>query len=264
VTVPGGSNVEPWCAKLAEGDADAAWDLFIDRYRRVIIATIRRIVEEDDLLDAFAHVCHKLSNDQLARLKQYDERTPRQARFSTWLVTVVYNLVIDWLRQHRGRRRVTVPRGLTAAQQRIFTCVFVERRSHAEAYEAVRTGAQAEVSFAAFLRDLAETYRIVERSRPRGVMSFFTAPPPPASADATAPDAVEADEMAAILTAAMESLAADERAALQLFVVEDMPAADVARAVGWPNAKAVYNRVYRLLKGLRAALERDGIALSDL
>jgi DNA-directed RNA polymerase specialized sigma24 family protein len=52
--------------------------------------------------------------------------------------------------------------------------------------------------------------------------------------------------------------------ALQLYVVQGTPAADVARILGWPNAKAVYNRVYRALQSVRAVLERDGIGPADL
>jgi DNA-directed RNA polymerase specialized sigma24 family protein len=54
------------------------------------------------------------------------------------------------------------------------------------------------------------------------------------------------------------------RLAVELFVVERMSAADVARTVGWPNSKAVYNRVYRALATLKARLESEGIGPGDL
>ena len=66
------------------------------------------------------------------------------------------------------------------------------------------------------------------------------------------------------LAAALATLSDDERLALQLFVVDGMPAADVARLVRWPNAKAVYNRTYRALAALRARFVRQGIGLGDL
>ena len=62
--------MEPWIAKLSEGDTQAAWDLFDARYRRLILATIRRMVpERDDLMDVFGTVCHALSENDFARLK---------------------------------------------------------------------------------------------------------------------------------------------------------------------------------------------------
>jgi len=54
------------------------------------------------------------------------------------------------------------------------------------------------------------------------------------------------------------------RLAVELFVVERLSASDVARAVGWPGPKTVYNRVYRALASLRARLEAGGIGPGDL
>ena len=48
--------------------------------------------------------------------------------------------------------------------------------------------------------------------------------------------------------------------AVRLFVVDGLRAAEVALIVGWPHAKAVYNRVERALRAMRAALEDQGIA----
>lgn len=254
--------MESWRARLEDGDSEAAWDLFLDRYRGVILATIRRNIEGDDVADAFAHVCQALSADQLARLRRYRFDAPRRARFSTWLVTVVHNQVIDWVRHRDGRRRVRPPAALSAMQRRIFTCVFVEQRSHAETFEIVRSD-HGDLSFGQFLRALAETYRTVEHSRPRGVMHYLAAPAPPDPVEAT-DDVLDNADIGRRIAAALNLLTDEERVALRLFVVEGMPAADVARMLGWPNAKAVYNRVYRALRTARAALEEEGVRPDDL
>src|ERR1051326_637692 len=79
----GGSRVELWREKLAAGNSEGAWDEFITRYRRLILATIRRSLgDDDDVADVFAEVCANLSADDLGRLKRHNERTG--ARFSTW------------------------------------------------------------------------------------------------------------------------------------------------------------------------------------
>lgn len=62
----------------------------------------------------------------------------------------------------------------------------------------------------------------------------------------------------------LAGLGNDERLALDLYVVQQMAADDVARTVGWPDAKAVYNRVSRLLKSLRQKLSDEGVAPGDL
>jgi DNA-directed RNA polymerase specialized sigma24 family protein len=46
---------------------------------------------------------------------------------------------------------------------------------------------------------------------------------------------------------------------LQLYVVEELPAATVAVMLGLANAKVVYNRVYRALAAAREYLERSGV-----
>ncbi len=101
-------------AKLSEGDAEGAWDDFIARYRRLILAIIRRTFgDDDDVADVLAEVCADLSADDLARLQRDTESRP--AQFSTWLVTVVHHQTIDWVRQREGRHRVRPPPGVTAA-----------------------------------------------------------------------------------------------------------------------------------------------------
>jgi RNA polymerase sigma factor (sigma-70 family) len=262
----GGDAMEPWQAALAKGDPDKAWDGFLDRYRPLILATIRRTLPaEADVFDVFADVCRALSADGLARLRRYDGGADRRARFSTWLVVVVRNQAIDWLRRSPRGRRPSAPSGLTSTQQEIFRYVFVEQRSHVEAYELLRAGQEPDLPFGAFLRELAETYRRVERSGPRGMLRYLPGPALLETQAAPNPEAAPiASEAGAWLTEALEALPADTRLALQLFVVEELPAAQVARAVGWPNAKTVYNRVYRAISVLRQALERHGIERDDL
>jgi RNA polymerase sigma factor (sigma-70 family) len=260
----GGAPLERWRVKLGEGNPDAAWDLFIDRYRRLILATIRRALgSEGDVVDVFADVCHALAANELERLRRYDARGPHKARFSTWLVAVVHNQTIDWLRRRDGRPRPRVPAGLSPVQEQIFEHIFVHRRTHAEAYELTR--ASHDLSFGSFLKAVGATYRAIERTRTRGVMHYLTGPHPASEeSPSNDEDAFAMSELAIRLEEVLGSMPVDERLALLLFVVDDMPAADVARLVGWPNAKAVYNRVYRALDNLRKRLEKQGISSSDL
>src|SRR5262245_44785800 len=111
--------VEPWRVKLVQGETEAAWALFIERYRRLILSVIRRTVyEHDAALDAFAHVCEALAADNLARLKRFNDDASHKARFSTWLVTVVHHQTIDWVRQQDGRRRLSIPSELSGLQKK--------------------------------------------------------------------------------------------------------------------------------------------------
>lgn len=258
--------MEAWWLTLEEGDVEPAWDLFIGRYRRLILATIRRTLDvHGDIPDVFAHICQELSANDLAPLRRYFDRHDGRASFSTWLVVVVRNQTVAWMRKRSGRRRVTIPDSLSNLQREIFQQVFIDRRSHTEAFEVVRAGIGTELSFGEFLRDLAETYRVVERTHGRGAVRHF--PMPPSLEPAAAPGPQESlliGEARNRLEEALELLPADTRLAVQLFVVDELPAAEVAQALGWRNAKDVYNRVYRALGRLRKALERQGIRRGDL
>jgi len=260
--------VEPWIASLEAGDPEAAWDRLLERYRRLIFAAIRHYTTDpDDVMDVFARVCEALRADDLGRLRRWASQSAHRARFSTWLVTVVRHLTIDWFRHCDGRPRLAAAAaGLPPTQRRIFEYVFMAGRSHVEAYELLRTRDGIDLPFGAFLHELSATYRAAAGAtnhRGRLVVELGGAEPVhgPDPPDA---DSVMQAEQAVVLADALAALAPHERLAVQLFVIEEMPAAEVARAAGLPNPKAVYNRVYRALARMRARLERAGIKDGDL
>jgi RNA polymerase sigma factor (sigma-70 family) len=263
---------EPWREALIADDPDRAWDLFIGQYRALIFATIRHYAHDhDEVMDMFAEVCGSLRHDKLARLQKYWNRPTHTARFSSWLVTVVRHQVIDWLRQHAFRQRPRFHAALSPLQRHIVNFVFVEHRSHVETYELVRSTFDSTLTFSTFVRELRATYCAVDATM-RAPLARELAGPSPLAVDDTAVDAAGGDvvDPAVILDTrqriirALSSLEANDRLALEMFVVHEMPAAAVARALRWPNAKAVYNRVYRALGALRANLERQGLGREDL
>jgi RNA polymerase sigma factor (sigma-70 family) len=261
---------EPWLAALKAGNSEAAWNCFIDEYRRLIFATIRHYTRDhDEVMDAFAEVCGALRHDDLARLRKYWDRPTHTARFPTWLVTVVRHRVIDWMRQRALRSRPRFHGSFSRLQQQIFEFVFIQHRSHVETYELLCATSEPALSFGAFLRELRATYRAVDAS---GRFAREIAAPVPLSEGETLFDAAseEVADPAVIVDTrlriknALSSLEPDDRLAVEMFVVYGMPAAAVARVLQWPNPKAVYNRVYRGLARLRASLMRQGIRREDL
>ncbi|HEX9705765.1 MAG TPA: sigma-70 family RNA polymerase sigma factor [Gemmatimonadales bacterium] len=260
----GGPLAEPWIAPLEAGDPEGAWDLFIERYRPLIFGAIRHYtVEPDDVMDVFARVCEALRENNFTRLRRCATAFDPDRPFSTWLVAVVHNLTIDWFRHRDGRPRLsTIAAALPPLQRRIFEYVFLDQRSHVEAYELLCSRDGASLSFGEFLKELSATYGTAAAGR-RGRLAAELAIPPPTSPDPPADPAVAAEQQA-LLARALESLPADDRLAVQLYVVDEMPAEQVARALGYPSAKAVYNRVYRALATIRARLEQAGIREGDL
>ena len=255
---------EPWIGPLQAGHHEAAWDAFIGRYRRLVFAAIRHYARDyDDVMEIFAQVCEALREDDLRRLRAYAAERAHRARFSTWLVTVVRHLPIDWFRRRDGRRRLpAVAEGLPPLQRRMFRHVFLEGRSHVETYELIRSSEAPTMTFRAFLAELRAVYRAVTKGR-RGTVLRELAEVPYAEGETGESGAVEATEGIALLEQGLASLASEDRVAVELYVIEEMSAGDVARIMGLPNAKAVYNRVYRALAALREWLEAAGVAGSQ-
>ena len=251
-----GPALDPWVAELHRGRTAAAWDLFLDRYRRLIFAAIRHYVQDyDDVMDVFARVCESLRESDLKRLRSYIDQPSHTARFSTWLVTVVRHLTVDWFRHRDGRRRLsTVAAKLPPLRRRIFEFLFINKRSHVESYELLKSSDGCDLTFGQFLAEVSATYRAVGDGRRGRILRELGGPAPPA--DDGEDDRSSVSDRREELEDALSCLSPEERVAVELFVVEEMPADAVAKVVGWPNAKAVYNHVYRALAAMRTRLEQ--------
>ena len=256
--------MELWVAELQGGRPEAAWDLFLNRYRRLIFAAIRHYAEDhDDVMDVFARVCEAMREKDFARLRRCASRVDPNRPFSTWLFTVVHNLTIDWFRHLNGRPRLNaLAAALPPVQRRIFQYVFLEQRSHVEAYELARSRDGADFTFGDFLKELAATYRAATALN--GRVAVALAVPPPSENSDPPSDPAELAEQQGILAAALEALPPEDRLAVRLYVVDRMPAEQVARALGYPSVKTIYNHVYRALAEIRTHLERAGIKEGDL
>lgn len=260
------SPVEPWIDPLTNGSPEAAWDIFIGRYRRLIFAAIRRYTRDpDDVMDVFARVCEALRENDFARLRRYAAQADPARRFSTWLCAVVYNLAVDWIRHRDGRARVSaVAASLPPLQQKIFGHVFVEGHSHVEAFELLRSRDLPHLTFPDFLRELGATYRAAGATKRGRLILELAADVPETASEEHDLDPAVLRERTTVLEEAMRSLASDDRLAVQMYVVDKVSADQVARSLGWANAKTVYNRVYRALAQLRARLEKASISAGDL
>jgi len=257
-----GAAVDDWVAELQAGRPEPAWDRFLDRYRRLIFSAIRHYAEDyDDVMDVFAQVCEALRANDLRRLRSYVDQPDHRARFSTWLVTVVRHLTVDWFRHRDGRRRLSaVAERLPPLQRRIFEHVFLDRRSHVEAYELIRSNGTSALTFGQFLVELRATYAVIDGRRGRVLRELGGLLPP----DAEPAGDGEGAERRELVQQLLGSLSAQDRVALELHIVEELPAEQIARVLGLPNAKAVYNRVHRALAVLRARLALGGLQRHDV
>jgi RNA polymerase sigma factor (sigma-70 family) len=257
--------MEAWLPALLQGQTDAAWDQFLARYRRLIFAAIRHYARDhDDGMDVFAQLCVRLRADDMRRLRVRAEDPAPRAQFSTWLVAVVRNHAIDWIRQRDGRRsRSAAWQQLPELQRRIVELVVLDRVGHAAAFESLRTGAHPGLTYREFQRELRGVYQLIGDGR-LGPLVRDAAPPLPDESGDAATDRLERSDRHRALQSALARLDPTDRLAVTLYVLDGLPAAQVAGIMGLPGPKAVYNRVYRVLADLRQDLVRIGIGPGDL
>ncbi|PYP48747.1 MAG: hypothetical protein DMD45_17190, partial [Gemmatimonadetes bacterium] len=162
-----------------------------------------------------------------------------------------------------GRRRLSaVASALPGLRRRIFEHVFLDQRSHIEAYELIH-GEAPTLSFKGFLAELRATYLAVTDGKRGHVLGELGAPMPPEVVDENVPPE-DAGDARRLLEHALGSLTPQDRVVLELYIVDELPASDVARVLGLPNGKAVHNRAYRALATVRARLAQVGIHRGDL
>lgn len=107
-----GSNLAALLLRLQDTtpDAEDAWQAFLAQHSRLILSVARKTSSnQDEAMDAYAHVLDALRANGWARLRSFTD--DGRARFTTWLVVVARRLCIDHHRAREGRAR---PDGRTA------------------------------------------------------------------------------------------------------------------------------------------------------
>lgn len=243
---------EPWADALASGRFVAAWDVFLTSHHGLLMSTIRHhALDHDDVMDMYAFVCERLAADECARLRRF--RWNGTAKFSTWLVTVVRNLLIDWHRHRHGRRTWDrMVHGLPDLEQAIFLRIVRDGVSYVEAYEYLTTSDHPDLTFAAFLRAVRHLHATV-LDRGGVAARELLGHDPTAGID---PDHVRVPDAGTVdIQRALSTLDPDVRTAVVMLVVDGLPARRVAEMLGWTGPKAVYRRVGHALEQLRTVLD---------
>lgn len=125
--------------QLKTSDAWPAWTELLNRYASLIMRTASQFENQQNRNnDCFLFVSEKLSEDGFKRLQKYD--SVRNASFRTWLITVIFNLCIDWHRKEFGRvYLLPAVSALPVFDQLVFRFCFVQALSTQECLQALRT-----------------------------------------------------------------------------------------------------------------------------
>lgn len=99
-----------------------AWQVFLEASAPTIFRVVRLFADGyDDRMDLFLHICDKLREKDMRRVRSYRFRPEAPCRFSTWLSVVARNLALDHIREKKGRfRPFRVVEGMDRTDQLIF------------------------------------------------------------------------------------------------------------------------------------------------
>jgi RNA polymerase sigma factor (sigma-70 family) len=249
--------------------------MFVDTYTPTLLALIERsgVTDRDDVLDVYVRVCERLAENQCARLRRYD---PRRGALAAWLTLVVRHLVVDWARSRRGRRRLFEGiRRLDRFDQQVFELHYWQQQRPSAIAEVMSRTLARHVALEEVLRALDRVHRALT-SRNRAQLAALVArtsrlerleddarhssvEPLDTRNDPEA--ALQAREIEAAWTEALNELASEEAAIVRMVFVHGWTLEEVKRALHLQDLTRA--RVQSILDRLAAVLARRGIGPAE-
>jgi RNA polymerase sigma factor (sigma-70 family) len=256
--------------RLSSARGDAAWDEFLSGYSSVIVHVIRRCgVAHDRADDCFLDICEALSDGGFRRLRSFRPDGP--ASFRTWLMAVVANLCIDWIRREQGRVRSfrSVSR-LPELDRQVYRCIFERRMTRMQCFHALlpRFPGLTESSVAEINARLFQSltpqqrWQLTVRTPSLTPVTYAISPEDEDPAWQLAQPGPGPDELAeetqqhGRLQQALAALPAEQRLLLRLRYEQNLSLAEVARLTGQPDP-------FRVNRRIRAALDALADAMGD-
>ncbi|MDZ7296048.1 MAG: sigma-70 family RNA polymerase sigma factor [candidate division KSB1 bacterium] len=268
--------------RLLDEDDCQAWQFFVTTYSRFVLRIVGHFVTDyDDKMDAFLFVCQGLAANRLKRLKGFRKDPDVPCKFTTWLVPVVRNLVIDWFRHKRGRKRLSkAVAALPPPAQWVFRYCFQLGYAPAEAFELIRQRHAPTVRFDEVRAAIGQIREALGGSRVWEVLqaSQRGAPMLPAESgvgeeeragveltDGQPPPDAQADreQLRAVLHRLIEELPPQEKLLLRLRFDEGLSPAEIAGLLRYPHVRVVYQGIRQAVHHLRLRLRKEGWKSDD-
>jgi RNA polymerase sigma factor (sigma-70 family) len=125
--------------QLKSSEAWAAWAELLKRHGSLIMRTASQFdFEQERKNECFLFVSEKLSDDGFKRLLKY--KRGRNTSFRTWLITVSFNLCVDWHRKEYGRAMLLPAiSALPSFDQLVFRYSFEQGMAGQECLQALAT-----------------------------------------------------------------------------------------------------------------------------
>lgn len=210
----------------------------------------------DETEEFSAHVKAKLVADDYAILRKFQGKS----RFETYLTTVITHLFLDWRNHRWGKWRPSAEARRLGPVARKLEELARDGYTFGESCELLRTNHGVGLSPA----ELAELAARLPVRLPRKMEGEERLEALPAGEPGPDERILERERQEArgrlwqALEHALATLPDEDRLILKMRYESDLQIVEIARAMR-VEAKPLYRRIERLVKDLRAALEREGI-----
>ena len=102
-------------ARVLVDEDQHAFSELVRRHQSAVRGLLRQLTRTD------AALADDLAQEAFLKAYKHIRSFRGEAKFSTWLVAVIRNLVIDWIRARDGRTRDTEPEDLSSTAQRVYS-----------------------------------------------------------------------------------------------------------------------------------------------
>jgi RNA polymerase sigma factor (sigma-70 family) len=254
-------------------DPDRGWRAFIDQYTPAMLAFIERagIHDKDEAMELYVLVCERLADDDCARIRRFD---PSKGAIASWLLVMVRNVMVDWVRSRAGRRRLFKSiQALPRLEQRVFELFYWENAMPGEMVDRLAGEEFGSPSLAAVLESLERVQQaLTERQRgellamtSRGAAAVSLDAPTddetqaidPADPAADVEGHAEAREADDLIGRALAGLAPEEAAIVRLKYEEGLSLKQIKSALHLETLTE--QRVREILARLKARLAALGL-----
>ncbi|MBC7187916.1 MAG: sigma-70 family RNA polymerase sigma factor [Calditrichaeota bacterium] len=268
--------------RLLAIDEHQAWQLFVSDYSTFILRLIGHFVSDyDDRMELYLFVCERLAANRLRRLKRFVRDPHAPCKFTTWLVPVVRNLVIDWFRHKEGRKRLNrCIAALPELTQKVFKYCYQQGYSPGEAFELIRTKHDPSLRFEEVAQALGQIHEALGGAKMWAVVRAMlrNAPAYPTDAERALEDRPEIElvapeappdlgtqivQLRRALQEAMESLPAHEQLLLRLRFEQSLAASEIAGVLRLRDSRAAYHAIRQAIGHLRKRLRDNGWQAED-
>ena len=259
---------------LYRQNPEHAWEIFLQLYNQLIMAVIRKLVQEhDDVMELYTHTVEKLREKDCKKLTSYFSK-PRKYSFETWIAVVVRNCALDWFRKEEGRQRLLkCIKALPPLDQWIFRYICWQRHSYEVTYELLRTKHGFNLSFeemCSHCDQINETLHQKTRYRIQEGWQAILAPFPleaaePSQQTLTSPEEeLILKDSERMLKEALHTLSHEQQLIVQLHFYRGLTLEEIARILNMKNLWRVHRKLKKALKSLKKKLTENGIGPSDL